>query len=884
MKLKKLFPILASSTILVGVAAPLFSIVNKESQIKKTNKQIIKQGQFALKQDEVEHFKDQSDRMLASKTYVYYLNVLNYSEEEAIPCVDNVVGQYNTLYNESVQQNKTLLQQGYVGDLDDANYATINMLNKKFDIDPIDYDKIDDNVNNIKQTLLSDGYDSEKIEQDVNNYKTNVEPMIKVLQLDNMSATLLANSYDKESQVKKNLEAISDLIRPQIGSTITVKDDVLSDFASKLAVYSTNGQVGYKTGDEIEANDMGSLFKMQYDNTQGMILHTPAEVDYDNITSPINNASDIKLPYIETKDMNGYSVPGGATWNPGECFPGYRLVARIVNQDFTTDSNVDNITFQLGVRDVNGGEEKWFDSELNQTANIQVGTIQEKRNCANNYYYPEGLKQVPCDTLYDQETDEYFRTDQSKTERSTIEEVLANAPVKGNGEYDISDSKPYFVTSENVDFDGINMPTDEYDGNFKNEKLMFKITDVNTNVFGNHNQSVKGIWSVCDQDPQTGKYNWVKDIPWEGKEGSIWINFNYSEEDLAKLQTATSFCDAVKSTNDFVSKIKNNDIDSADATADQLMGLNVTLDSAMIAASVVCDATMGVMIALAPFSAGAMAGQITLLVLTSAFDIACSVYAIKSDNILVNSTHELHKIKLECDNFNNTFTKAQLKQFNEWDVTLNNPKFNIAGKLAIYDELEKIKEQLGDKWTHFEETYAEINGMDEKEIQKYEAYMNDPKIAYQYKLNSAAFFYTYNGGRIATKIVGGLTVLLSLQRMLVDFSNLESEIAIFANSASPRIANAQTNLTALRAERSFWAEQDPELSGNMMSGLNRDIAANENIIRTETTEFSRLNTQLIEVKGRNLAVAAVCPGIIAVCVTIGILSATAEMIGNKVIK
>jgi hypothetical protein len=126
-----------------------------------------------------------------------------------------------------------------------------------------------------------------------------------------------------------------------------------SDFAKNIVDYSNTGKK-YDVGQEILDKDLSSLFKFNYDKTQGAIIDDDnvnlhdIGVNVDQLKATDNDTYDDENILTETKSFSEYDGYGG-TYGLAEFMPGFKLHAKIIGKDVTSRSHNCHLELQLGV-------------------------------------------------------------------------------------------------------------------------------------------------------------------------------------------------------------------------------------------------------------------------------------------------------------------------------------------------------------------------------------------------------------------------------------------------------------------------------------------------------------------------------------------------------
>jgi hypothetical protein len=140
-------------------------------------------------------------------------------------------------------------------------------------------------------------------------------------------------------------------IQKKLNDYLIVNKD--SDFAKDIVDYSNTGKK-YDVGQEILDKDLSSLFKFNYDKTQGAIISDDnvnlddIDVNVDQLKATDDDTYDSENILTETKSFSEYDGYGG-TYGLAEFMPGFKLHAKIINKDVTSRSQYCHLEIQFGV-------------------------------------------------------------------------------------------------------------------------------------------------------------------------------------------------------------------------------------------------------------------------------------------------------------------------------------------------------------------------------------------------------------------------------------------------------------------------------------------------------------------------------------------------------
>jgi hypothetical protein len=300
---------MASTLVFAGVVAPVIKTISMQHTNTLTHA-------LKVSDSELTDFKNDSAKMLASKVYTYDKTVLGLDDTTANSDVMKQCGVYNNDYNIAYQQLQQVDQQnpgqGYMSD--DSQMSMIRKNNEKFNIDPVDFDRISssDNQALLLSQLEQQGMSASDATQSINDYMSKAVPVAKTLQLNGLESNTMYNQQVDTNYRLDNENLIGTWLTDHYSNILIPKtqDQIMtSDLASHLAVYSSDGKTGYNVGDEFTKDDIASLFNFTYDMSTGLILNTPS-CDYVNASS---TDTDTVLPYIQTKDLSTCAVTGGST-------------------------------------------------------------------------------------------------------------------------------------------------------------------------------------------------------------------------------------------------------------------------------------------------------------------------------------------------------------------------------------------------------------------------------------------------------------------------------------------------------------------------------------------------------------------------------------------
>jgi hypothetical protein len=418
-------------------------------------------------------------------------------------------------------------------------YSELLELNKKNNIEVIDYNQFENVLlPQIKERVLNNASVKEQPElnQKFNTLETQAKSKIlgKHLNSYKLNKFLAASFNDQENSIDKDLElAAIQTIKMISNKSLIVDENPIIDVPGLLAPYSADGKTGYSENSVLSPEDLNKLFLAKRDYLGDTIMLQPDEN---------SNLSD-DFYYIEEKNDQNYLpldkyipiVEGMPEFAKNEIIPGYTLHAKISKLDYTSDSDVVKVCFQIGISKTNSLDENifWFQSQNESEKNegylfsdFKVSSFEQKLNCANNFFY--------SNRLVLEYTKENFDATQIN-KRITITDLLQDAPIGNDDYYLFNEQNPYLVDVDTLDIPGIAKPQ-QLENNHKNEKVMLAITDVNTNYdktgtleellnnqnlvndysnpyrFQNLIPYVEAKWVVADSVPNSKEYKIIKDF------------------------------------------------------------------------------------------------------------------------------------------------------------------------------------------------------------------------------------------------------------------------------------------------------------------------------------------------------------------------------------
>ncbi len=370
------------------------------------------------------------------------------------------------------------------------------------------------------------------------------------------------------------------------------------NFIQHISDYSPSGTINLyneTTSQMIDNDYLTDLFNFHYDETYGMDLELPTDIDY---SQPADDSSaslfdDIGLYSI--LPIQEHTTLSGVTYKNGELLPGYTAVFRIVNSDLVFDDSSCEVKIELGIYDTVRDPKKenilWASDYYKQKNNnalssnvikslnsyhndvssafysykLHVESIEQKRYIAKNcfgYYKDWVFSNKKDDKDYNSKIDEWYNS--TASQRTHIDEILDNnCEINENGEYILDDEHPIYLSG--ADVVGIPLPQKYEDYGFEevgktlvhsNQKLVLKAIDYSTDfeLTDIHNLSLKVCWSVITSSDSSLSSNSssdnldksVYDIPWSRNNNSDeeqyrWISFTINEDLLSALGYASSF-------------------------------------------------------------------------------------------------------------------------------------------------------------------------------------------------------------------------------------------------------------------------------------------------------------------------------------------------------
>jgi hypothetical protein len=229
-------------------------------------------------------------------------------------------------------------------------YFELLELNKKNNIEVIDYnqfenvllpqikDRVLNNVSvkeqpelNQKFKVLESQAKSKILGKHLNSYKLN---------------KFLASSFsEQENSADKDLElAAIQTVKMISNKSLIVDENPGIDFVGLLAPYSKNGKTGYSENSVLSPDDLNKLFLAKRDYLVGSDFLAP-----DEQMVPETEESDIPSQGYARLDEYIPRNDGVAKFTKNEIIPGYTLHAKISNLDYTSNSDVVKVGFQIGI-------------------------------------------------------------------------------------------------------------------------------------------------------------------------------------------------------------------------------------------------------------------------------------------------------------------------------------------------------------------------------------------------------------------------------------------------------------------------------------------------------------------------------------------------------
>jgi hypothetical protein len=231
-------------------------------------------------------------------------------------------------------------------------YSKLMELNKKFNIDPIDYHQFKDVLlPQVEERILNNVSVKERTEyaRKFNFLENNARDKILNSHLNSFQLNnfLAANLNEEGLSEDKEIELVSiEVTKMIVNKTLIINENPDFDFIGSLAPYSVDGKTGYKNTDILEPNDLNKLFLAKRDYLGNSPLLSP-----DKQTSQDIDASTIHESKQEYLPLDTYipSTEGLSRFEQNEIIPGYTLHAKIINIDYATNSEKAKVSFQLGI-------------------------------------------------------------------------------------------------------------------------------------------------------------------------------------------------------------------------------------------------------------------------------------------------------------------------------------------------------------------------------------------------------------------------------------------------------------------------------------------------------------------------------------------------------
>jgi hypothetical protein len=310
--------------------------------------------------ESINTFKNESISFLKSKIYTYDLKVLGLSNEKAsanaYAQANNYEKEFNEIVNKYYDDEYFEIQKDSLSSPFVVVYTKLLDLNKKYDIDPIDYNQFQNTLlPQVKEKILNNVAISQKpqISQKFTFLEKQAKDKILKEHLNSFHLNkFLASTLNEEGLSEdKELELVGIEVAKMISNkTLVLNEEPTTDFASLLSPYSDNGQVGHneKEGKNIlQPDEINKIFFAKRDYLGDAIMLQPDENR--NLSDDFYN--------IEEKNDQNYlpldkyipTVEGMPGFEKNEIIPGYTIHAKIASIDYGSDSNLVKVGIQVGV-------------------------------------------------------------------------------------------------------------------------------------------------------------------------------------------------------------------------------------------------------------------------------------------------------------------------------------------------------------------------------------------------------------------------------------------------------------------------------------------------------------------------------------------------------
>jgi hypothetical protein len=232
-------------------------------------------------------------------------------------------------------------------------YSKLMELNKKYNIDPIDYHQFKDILlPQVKERILKSVSVVERsvLERKFNFLENNAKDKILNSHLDSfeLNKFLAANLNEEGLSEDKEMELVSIQVTKMLNEkSLIVNENPDFDFISSLSPYSLDGKTGYSEKDSkniLSQGDLNKLFLAKRDYLNNSDLLSPD----DQITFDDGDKIENETDYAPL-DAYVPDVEGMPEFGKNEIIPGYTLHAKITDIDYATNSKETKVSFQLGV-------------------------------------------------------------------------------------------------------------------------------------------------------------------------------------------------------------------------------------------------------------------------------------------------------------------------------------------------------------------------------------------------------------------------------------------------------------------------------------------------------------------------------------------------------
>jgi hypothetical protein len=308
----------------------------------------------------LQSYKNESIEFLKSKIYTHDLRILCLSNEESINDAYTqaqaygkefyrILGKYYDEQYFNMQKNS--LTSPFVN-----VYSELMQLNVEYGIDPIDYYQLQNILlpqmeENILHNASPDS--KQKFSRKINLLEKQLEEQKMQKHLDSfrLNRMLAATLNDEGLTDEKDMElVVSQVAKMLANRTLILNENPDIDFVGLLAPYSPDGKTGYSDKDKqniLSQDDLNKLFLAKRDYLGNSDLLSPDDLSQ----GEEKNIGDVEPTKQEYLPLDVY-VPKNEclpSFAKNEIVPGYTLQAKIISIDYTSDSNVANVNFQIGI-------------------------------------------------------------------------------------------------------------------------------------------------------------------------------------------------------------------------------------------------------------------------------------------------------------------------------------------------------------------------------------------------------------------------------------------------------------------------------------------------------------------------------------------------------